>query len=84
MNLINNADEILDKIVIIASSLKNSLGKLGWDNNDIGLTIFANGVGMLANIKSIASDQIHGILLLIEEKVRSIVPSFRLNKRLTI
>lgn len=56
-----------------------------WNEFDLGLTLFANGIGILSNIKeSISFNEIIAELQQLEKDVQKFVPKFKLSKRSSI
>ncbi|MBA2871034.1 putative DNA methylase [Anoxybacillus calidus] len=74
--------EVLEKIEEISNSFAKDLLDSGWSEEDVGLTVFANGVGMLANISKIEDTKDDNeSLTLIAKKVHERFPKFSVKNR---
>lgn len=73
---------IIDKFTeIYHSGFINDLEAWGWKKQDIGIAVFAHGVGLIANVKAISDGSDAEAMLAIEKIVRSSIPEFKLVKR---
>ncbi len=77
-------EDVSNELRILGAVIHKLLRKIDWDDETIGLTIFANAVGMLANIKLTDRDTIHSNLIECESIVKQLIPNFRLLKRESI
>lgn len=74
--------EILEKIEEISNTFAQSLVESGWNEEDIGLTIFAYGVGMLSNITEVIDTKDDNeALTRIAERVHQKFPKFLVKNR---
>lgn len=75
-------EELLTEVKKIAEDFAMNLTKLGWSEEDAGLTAFANGVGLLCNfsyIEGVNNDE--EALKRIGEVVNELFPKFKIKNR---
>lgn len=67
---------------IITGDFAASLLQAGWNASDIGVAMFAQGVGLLSNVSTISDDMTdEEVLEGVEMLIQGVLPSFRVQKR---
>lgn len=75
-------DKLQDEIIAQGRNVVDLLRHAGWSEQDVGLSLFAKGVGVASNYESVegkSTDQ--EVLLDVEALVKVIVPTFKITNR---
>lgn len=73
---------IKPKLEEICDNLAPNLRRFGWSERDVAMAVFANGVGMLANVESVEDcDTDAEALRVIESIVKQKLPTFSIRDR---
>jgi putative DNA methylase len=75
-------EKLQDQLIAEGRPVVDLLRQAGWSEQDVGLSLFAKGVGLVSNfevVKGRLTD--NEILLDVETLVRSVVPTFKIAKR---